>query len=69
VELPSAGRGVPAIVNGPKSNEYVSMGGAPEAMTWSRTPHRRSAAMPGAWIMCVERVSLGNDAWSTSNTR
>ena len=35
VELPAYGGGVPLIVNGPKSNEYVSTAGAPLSITAS----------------------------------
>ena len=38
-------------------------------MTSSSSPHRWSAATPGAWITWVERVSLGNVARSTASTR
>ena len=65
----SAVPGEPEIVNGPKSNAYVSIGGHPVAVTRSSSPHRRSAAMPGGWIRCVEIVSLGNVARSTTSTR
>ena len=45
------------------------MGGQPVALTVSSSPHRASAATPGAWITCVDSVSLGNDARSTTSTR
>ena len=61
--------GVPEIVIGPKSNEYVSTGGQPVAMILSRMPQRRRAATPGAWMKCVETVSLGNVERSTTSTR
>jgi hypothetical protein len=57
------------MVNGPKSNEYVLIGGQPVAVTWSSSPQRRSAATPGPWIMWVDSVSLGNIARSTTSTR
>ena len=69
VESPSHGCGVPAIVNGPKSNEYVLIGGHPLPATLSSRPQRRSAETPGAWTMCVDTVSLGNDARSTTRMR
>jgi hypothetical protein len=47
----------------------VSIGGQPLAVTASSSPHRRSAATPGAWITSVERVSLPTVARSTSSTR
>ena len=39
------------------------------ATSRSSSPQRFSAATPGAWMMWVERVSLGNVARSTSSTR
>ena len=54
---------------GPKSNEYVSIGGQPVALTASSRPQRCRAATPGAWMMCVDTVSLGNVARSTTSTR
>jgi hypothetical protein len=66
---PSTDRGAPESVIGPKSNEYFVIAGHPVASRRSRSPHRFSAATPGGWIMCVEIVSLGNVALSTSNTR
>jgi hypothetical protein len=59
--------GLPEIVNGPKSTTYVSIGGHPATASSSR-PHRRSAATPGAWTRCVEIVSLGKLARSTTRT-
>ena len=35
----------------------------------SSRPHRSSAATPGGWTRCVEIVSLGNVARSTTRTR
>ena len=46
---PSAGRGVPEIVTGPKSNEYLVMGGQFVASSCSRIPHLASAATAG-WM-------------------
>jgi hypothetical protein len=57
------------MVKGPKSNEYLSMGGQPVATTSSSSPQLRRAATPGAWIRWVETVSLGNVARSTTRTR
>lgn len=45
------------------------MNGAPVATSRSSTPRRRSEAMPSAWKKCVEGVSLGNRARSTTATR
>ena len=66
--MPSLGRGEPAITNGPKSKRYVRIAGQPDATTESRRPHRSSAAIPGAWMKCVDTVSLGNVARSTIRT-
>ena len=57
------------MVTGPKSNEYLATGGQLVALSRSRTPHRPSAATPGGWTKCVDIVSLGNVALSTSSTR
>src|SRR5919201_6410633 len=57
------------MVNTPKSNEYVSIGGHPGAISSSRSPHRRNASTPGAWMRWVDKVSLGNPARSTTRTR
>ena len=57
------------MVNGPKSNAYVSIGGHVVAVSRSSRPHRCSAAMPGGWTRCVESVSLGKVARSTIRTR
>ncbi len=67
--MPSTGLVVPLTVIGPKSNWYRVIGGQPVALTRSSNPHRCRAATPGAWIMWVERVSLGNVARSTASTR
>ena len=61
--------GSPEIVKGPKSNEYVPIGGHPVAVSRSSKPHLSSAATPGGWTRCVEMVSLGNVARSTARTR
>ena len=53
---------------GPKSKEYVSMGGQPEATSRSRSPHRLSAAAPTGWTTWVDTVSLGNVVRSTTRT-
>ena len=68
MEKPSRGGGVPLITIGPKSKVYDSIGGVCFAMA-SSSPHRPSAATAGAWATWVDTVSLGNVAWSTSNTR
>lgn len=65
---PSLGGGVPHSTNGPKSNEYVVIGGHSVATKDSSSPQRFSPAMPGGWIRCVDTVSEGNRARSTSST-
>src|SRR5262245_44326994 len=67
--MPSTGRGVPAMVIGPKSNEYELMAGHPVATTRSSKPHRCSAAIAGACSKWVDTVSLGKVARSTNRTR
>ena len=57
------------MVTGPKSNEYLVIGGQLVASSRSRMPHRASAATAGGWARCVDIVSLGNVALSTSSTR
>jgi hypothetical protein len=57
------------MMTGPKSNEYVVIGGQLVVSSRSRTPHRPSAATAGGWARCVDIVSLGNVALSSSNTR
>ena len=69
VGAPFAGRGVPATVTGPKSNEYLVIGGQLVASSWSRMPQRASAATAGGCARWVDIVSLGNVALSTSSTR
>ena len=58
-------RGVPAMVTGPKSNEYLVMGGQFVASSCSRMPHRaerrqRLGDGRGAWTSC---------RWGTSPCR
>ena len=57
------------MATGPKSNEYRPTGGQLLASSRSRIPQRASAATAGGWTMCVDIVSLGNVALSTSSTR
>ena len=45
------------------------MGGQFVASSCSRMPQRASAATAGGWARCVDIVSLGNVALSTSSTR
>src|SRR3954451_11962292 len=45
------------------------MHSAPVARTRSRTPSRASRLIPGAWKTCVESVSRGKVARSTTATR
>ena len=45
------------------------MGGQPVASSRSSSPHRSSAATAGGCRRCVDIVSLGNVALSTSRTR
>ena len=45
------------------------MGGQPVASSRSSRPHRSSAATAGGCRRCVDIVSLGNVALSTSRTR
>src|SRR3954451_1248174 len=66
---PSAARGDPATPTGPKSRESLLIGGQPVASSCSRIPQRASAATAGGCNTCVEIVSLGNVALSTSSTR
>jgi hypothetical protein len=42
--------------------------GAPLSRTASSRPQRRSWTTPLRAIECVDTVSLGNDAWSTTTT-
>ena len=56
------------MVTGPKSNEYRVIGGQFVASSRSRMPHRASAATAGGWTRCVDIVSLGKVALSTSST-
>jgi hypothetical protein len=44
------------------------MAGAPLSRTVSSSPQRRSWTTPVRAIECVEMVSLGKDAWSTTTT-
>ena len=66
--MPSTGWLVPLMMIGPKSNLYPVIGGHPSPLTASSSPHRCSAATPGAWRTWVERVSLGKVARSTAST-
>ncbi len=47
----------------------VAMGGDGEAMILSSTPQRFSRATPGVRMKWADKVSLGNVALSTTNTR
>ena len=67
--VPLAAYGVPATVTGPKSNEYLVIGGQLVASSCSRMPQRASAATAGGCARWVDIVSLGNVALSTSSTR
>src|SRR3954454_1063474 len=53
----SAVPGAPSIVNGPKSNRYVLIGGQPVATNRSSSPQRCNAETPGGCKMCVDTVS------------
>jgi hypothetical protein len=66
---PSMGGGVPEISNAPLCNLPRRTGGAPSEQMPSRSPHRFARASPACQMKCVDTVSLGNLALSTTSTR
>lgn len=54
---------------GPRSNLCCRTGGQLDSTTLSSSPHLLSRATPGGWMKCVDRLSLGKAALSSSNTR
>jgi hypothetical protein len=56
------------IASPPALNVTCLMAGAPLSRTASSSRQRRSCTTPLRAIECVDTVSLGKDAWSTTTT-
>jgi hypothetical protein len=68
-DVPSTASGRPRNETGPACIVTVSIGGQPVAASASSSPQRASAAVVRGHRKCVDIVSLGKRARSSTSTR